>query len=115
MHTLLCSPPFSKLPLHVRCFTNHALAIFDALSPTHLRHEVGVILDLGGVSGSTGQRRSSTSGVTSQSGPIDVQDSTYRSQVWDHWTSMRETVQPTCSICHKHVNLSVSGISEPEI
>jgi structure-specific endonuclease subunit SLX1 len=111
MHTLLCSPPFSSLPLHVRCFTEHAYAILDTLPPTHLEHNVGVILDLGGVSGSTGQRRQSTSGATARHGPIDVQDSDFRGEAWDHWVAIRETVEPVCSICSGHFNPTVSPMS----
>lgn len=108
MHTLICSSPFSSLPLHVRCFTEHAHSIFDALPPTHLEHGVGVILDLGGVSGSTGQRRESTSGALSREGPIDVQDSEFRGQAWDHWVAIRETVERACSICKEYVDPTVS-------
>lgn len=108
MHALICSPPFSAFPLQIRCFTEHAHSILDGLPPTHLDHDVGVILDLGGVSGSTGHRRQSTSGATSREGPIDVQDSDFRGQVWDHWVAERETVERACSLCTEGVDPSVS-------
>ena len=108
MHTLICSLPFAILPLHIRCFTEYAHSILDALPPRHLEYDVKVILDLGGVSGSTGRRRQSTSGATSQDGPIDVLDSDFRGQVWSHWVAVRETIGRACSICTEHLDITVS-------
>jgi len=96
MLALISVPPFSRLPLHIRCFTEYAYAILVASPqpPT----DVSVLLDLGGVSGSTGRRRDSTMGATSQSGPIDVSDRVFRSEHWNKWTTIRET-GVCCGLC----------------
>jgi hypothetical protein len=96
MLALISVPPFSKLPLHIRCFTEYAHAIMMA-SPAPPR-DVSMILDLGGVSGSTGRRRDSTMGATSQSGPIDVSDNAFRSAHWNKWSTIRET-NLCCGLC----------------
>ena len=57
-----------------------------------------MILDLGGVSGSTGRRRDSTVGATSQSGPIDVSDNPFRSDHWKKWSTIRER-NLRCGLC----------------
>jgi len=96
MLALISVPPFSRLPLHIRCFTEyaHAVLVASPQPPT----DVSVLLDLGGVSGSTGRRRDSTMGTTSQSGPIDVSDSAFRSDHWKKWTTIRET-SVCCGLC----------------
>lgn len=96
MLALISVPPFSKLPLHIRCFTEYAHTILLASPPPP--EDVSVIIDLGGVSGSTGRRRDSTMGATSQSEPIDVSDSAFRSEHWNKWTSIRET-GVCCGLC----------------
>ncbi|KAK4688284.1 structure-specific endonuclease subunit SLX1, partial [Tremellales sp. Uapishka_1] len=132
-HALLCLPPFSRLPLHLRFFTQFAESFFDQLvsppspSPSHLKRKTkpastieypplpeGVtrLLDLGGVAGATGLRRESTVGVTSQHGPIDVQDSAFRcgERVWLKWKSLQRRLedgdQVVCRICCGIVDLS---------
>lgn len=104
MLALISAPPFSKLPLHIRCFTEYAHEILLAAAP--LPRDVTVILDLGGVSGSTGRRRESTLGATSQSGPIDVSDSAFRSNHWEKWIVIREA-ELNCGICNAALDSSV--------
>jgi structure-specific endonuclease subunit SLX1 len=104
MLALISVPPFSRLPLHIRCFTEYAYAILMA-SPSPLG-DVSVILDLGGVSGSTGRRRESTMGATSQSGPIDVSDNAFRSGHWNKWSTIRET-NLCCGLCDDTLDPSV--------
>jgi hypothetical protein len=96
MLALISVPPFSRLPLRIRCFTEYAHAILIASPPPP--KDVSVILDLGGVSGSTGRRRESTLGATSQSGPIDVSDNAFRSGHWNKWCTIRET-NLSCGLC----------------
>jgi hypothetical protein len=104
MLALLSGPPFSRLPLHIRCFTEYAHAILMA-SPQPAQ-DVSLILDLGGVSGSTGRRRESTLGATSQSGPIDVTDSTFRSGHWEKWAAIRKA-EIRCEVCDDALDPSV--------
>lgn len=73
--------------------------------------DVSVILDLGGVTGSTGRRRESTLGTTSQGGPIDVNDSAFRSDHWDKWITIRET-DLECGVCGHTLDASVSRVCE---
>ena len=104
MLALISIPPFARLPLHIRCFTEYAYAILMA-SPSP-PGDVSVILDLGGVSGSTGRRRESTMGATSQSGPIDVSDNTFRSGHWNKWSTIREK-NLRCGLCDDPLDPSV--------
>ena len=108
MQILACSPPFSILPLQFRCFTEYAQSILEALPPIHLDHDVGIILDFGGVSGTDGWGRENTPGETGREGPIDVQDSDFRGQVWNHWAAIREDAEGVCLLCQANVDLSVS-------
>ena len=101
MLALISTAPFSRLPLHIRCFTEYAHAFLVASPSPHT--DVSVILDLGGVAGSTGRRRESTLGATSQSGPIDVSDHEFRSSHWGKWCEIRET-HLACGICEKKVD-----------
>lgn len=104
MLALISTAPFSRLPLHIRCFTEYAHAFLVASPSPHT--DVSVILDLGGVAGSTGRRRESTLGATSQSGPIDVSDHEFRSSHWGKWCEIREA-HLTCGLCEKKVDPSV--------
>jgi hypothetical protein len=97
MLALVSAPPFSQFPLHIRCFTEYAHAFLTASPSPH-----DVILDLGGVSGSTG--RESTLGATSR--PIDVSDNEFRSTHWDKWCEIRES-QLECGVCRAKVDPSV--------
>lgn len=110
MHALLSRPPFSALPLHVRCFTRQAHTVLVALRFPPATRPVSVILDLGGVSGSTGQRRSSTPGVTSLAGPIDVTDTDFRLRVWEKCRQAHRGVQVECSVCGNEIDTSVSRL-----
>jgi hypothetical protein len=94
MLALVSAPPFSQFPLHIRCFTEYAHAFLTASPSPH-----DVILDLGGVSGSTG--RESTPGATSR--PIDVSDHEFRSTHWDKWCEIRES-QLECGVCRAKVD-----------
>jgi hypothetical protein len=71
---------------------------------------VETLLDLGGVSGSTGHRRSSTLGVTSREGPIDVHDLEFRQSpaVWDKWKEIQLKGAANCLICDQQLILDVS-------
>jgi len=136
-YALLCLPPFSRLPLHLRFFTADVHDLFQQLSPNNLHHPnklvprkgstvmvklpslspmVTVILDLGGVSGKTGLRRQSTQGVTGRDEPIDVQDEDFRfgSRVWAKWKNLEETTRQSalfCIICHQAIETTVRSPS----
>jgi len=104
MLALLSAPLFSKLPLHIRCFTEYAHDIL--LAGPRPPPDVTTVLDLGGVSGSTGLRRESTVGATGQSGPIDVSDSAFRSPHWNKWVNIRGDGLH-CGVCHDKLEPSV--------
>lgn len=109
MHALLTVTPFSALPLHVRCFTEHAFSLAHSCFDVN-RQSVRVpqvLLDLGGVSGSTGQRRQSTTGVTSREGPIDVSDGDFRLR---HWAKRKQLSEApiACGLCPDAVDHTVS-------
>ncbi|OCF74472.1 hypothetical protein I204_04847 [Kwoniella mangroviensis CBS 8886] len=110
-HALLSRPPFNRLPLHLRFFVPEVHDLFHNLeqndsrpvssrrtkkrvtqdwSPLPLPVTLTSIIDLGGVSGSTGARRHSTQGVQSREGPIDVNDVDFRQgeRVWGKWKAI---------------------------
>lgn len=117
---LLSLPPFSGLPLHLRFFVGDVFDIFERvqdeqhLAGTTVRalpKNVTKILDLGGVSGSTGQRRESTQGVQSKHGAIDVQDTHFRQGpgVWGKWKEIEPITadfQP-CQLCQRSLDMRV--------
>jgi structure-specific endonuclease subunit SLX1 len=133
MRSLLTVPPFHRYPLHVRFFTAEAQDIFNALEyppapkprarkkvavppPPPLPDSFTMTLDLGGVSGQTGDRRESTSGVTALHGPIDVKDREFRGLVWDKWgewkvEALDRGLSSSCEICKQQIDTSVSVLS----
>jgi len=72
---------------------------------------VFTLLDLGGVSGSTGLRRNSTLGVMAQNGPIDVTDLAFRRgiEVWDKWKTIEDEGSATCASCKEPIDISVGS------
>ncbi|WWC70140.1 uncharacterized protein I206_104087 [Kwoniella pini CBS 10737] len=136
-HALLTTSPFNRLPLHLRFFVQEVHDMFQNLevrdscpgsskrtkkttnhawTPLPLPETVTSILDLGGVSGSTGLRRQSTQGVQSVDGPIDVNDTAFRQgqSVWGKWKIMEqknlETQGLKCDECHEKVDHSTSHV-----
>jgi structure-specific endonuclease subunit SLX1 len=110
-HALLRLPPFQAYPLHIRFFNVETQAMFQKLP---IITSVTTILDLGGVSGGTGNRRSSTKGVTSQEGPIDVQDVEFRrgSRVWDKWKALERQGSANCGVCAESIDIHVRLMGE---
>lgn len=89
------------------------------VNPLHLLSQtvapaVTVILDLGGVSGTSGQRRESTKGVLSLEGPIDVKDAEFRQGygVWGKWLEIRKRIVSgqnlCCHLCREGITFNVS-------
>ena len=83
-HTLLRSPPFSRLPLHVRFFAERAHDAFVALEPIE---GVSMTIDYGGLT------------------QLDVTDSEYRDDAIEHWPD-RES---DCALCDDPVEVSQTG------
>lgn len=130
MRTLLSVPPFQRYPLHVRFFTPEAQDIFNALDesaapkprakkksamplPPPLSESFTTTLDLGGVSGQSGNRCENTSGVTVLHGPIDVKDREFRALAWDKWgewkvENLDRRLPVSCAVCKEQVDTSVS-------
>ncbi|EIW70449.1 hypothetical protein TREMEDRAFT_73470, partial [Tremella mesenterica DSM 1558] len=105
-HSLLNASPFCRLPLHIRFFNKDSLVTYLALrsaEPSSSASDVSVILDLGGVSGSTNKRHHDTPGVTSLGGPIDVTDDHFRlgSRVWQKWQKIGIGISSgwSCGLC----------------
>jgi hypothetical protein len=88
--------------LHSRFFDECALEIFQGISIA-ISPAVTVILDLGGVAGTTGLRQNGMPGVT-DSGPIDVHDTAFREASWVQWQHQDDP----CSLCMQEVSTKVS-------
>ena len=74
-----------------------------------------VVLDLGGVFGQAPGRTEATRGVTKLDGPIDVEDTDFRSVVWQKWKAFRQR-QPgnsgSCAVCKGVIeDIDVSTVS----
>ena len=120
LKTLLSVPPYRYLRLHLRVFTKDALSLCIPVKQPHppaqglLRHALlpegaSVIFDLGGVLGTTGERSLDVTGVSSQNGPIDVSDSTFRAGpgVWSKWLGVRERSSTCCMMCQEAIDVEV--------
>lgn len=110
---LLSSPPFSRLPLHIRFFTldarDHytaaaALSIIKDIPLDPVPQTLTTILDLGGVSGSKG-RDNDVPGTTSRDGPIDVTDASFRDDAWQQWQEENHD----CTFCSEHLEVSTDS------
>nr|XP_018262816.1 uncharacterized protein I303_04300 [Kwoniella dejecticola CBS 10117]OBR84974.1 hypothetical protein I303_04300 [Kwoniella dejecticola CBS 10117] len=137
-HALLTTPPFNRLPLHLRFFVQEVHEMFQAIdrtdsrpgrrtkkptnqgwNPLPLDQNITSVLDLGGVSGTTGLRRESTQGVRSKEGPIDVSDTDFRhsESVWGKWKKAEQRLAAGHAIaceqcsqaidCTKHLSFAL--------
>ncbi|KIR51021.1 structure-specific endonuclease subunit SLX1 [Cryptococcus gattii Ru294] len=147
-YALLSLPPFNRLPLHVRFFNHETHDIWQSIheqaglsavrrgksrakpvNPLHLLSQtvapaVTIILDLGGVSGTSGERRESTKGVLSREGPIDVKDAEFRQGygVWRKWLEISKRIVSgqnlCCHLCQEgitfndHLTFSICPLAE---
>lgn len=106
MIALLSAHPFSKLPLHILCFTQYAHDILQTSARETMPTAVTIRLDLAGVAG-TAQQSDSTIEEPRSGGPIDVQDSKFRVGQWTKWSSM-QAQRLDCQICRKAIDVEVS-------
>jgi len=131
---LISVPPFSRLPLHLRFYNDQAQSIFDrhrertTLELGNKRNpcpfplqpvppDVTTILDLGGVSGQTGLRTPDTPGVTTIDGPIDINDTEFRTseRVWGKWQQLSCDDEPyQCDICQTDIDKRVGPVVDSE-
>lgn len=90
------------------------------VNPLHLLSQtvapaVTIILDLGGVSGTSGERRESTKGVLSREGPIDVKDAEFRQGygVWRKWLEISKRIVSgqnlCCHLCQEGITFNVNS------
>jgi structure-specific endonuclease subunit SLX1 len=107
MIELLSVPPFSRLPLHIRCFTVYAHELLQRQSLAALPKSVTIKLGLAGVAGTARQDSSNSAYDTDRTGPLDVQDTEFRSRQWSKWCE-RGDGEGHCLICGKSVVVKVS-------
>ncbi|WWC62129.1 uncharacterized protein I303_104720 [Kwoniella dejecticola CBS 10117] len=82
-------------------------------NPLPLDQNITSVLDLGGVSGTTGLRRESTQGVRSKEGPIDVSDTDFRhsESVWGKWKKAEQRLAAghaiACEQCSQAIDCTI--------